>query len=290
VTVDSETGETSGLRPRALIVTLYGAYAREIGGWISIADLIALMAGLGVDEPAVRSAISRLKRRDVLVAERRGGVAGYTLSASAQEILRDGDRRIFRRGPSRLADGWLLAIFSVPEAERHKRHALRSRLTWLGFGNAAPGVWIAPAAIEEEVRHTLQRLDLMPYVEMFRSDYLGFADLSDAVASWWDLDGLRAMYAEFIEEYEPLRARSLAGVDPGLADAQAFADHVRALTAWRRLPFLDPGLPLEVLPQPWEGTRASDLFFALHDRLAAPAARHVQAVTTRLIRAEAAAR
>jgi phenylacetic acid degradation operon negative regulatory protein len=35
------------------------------------------------------------------------------------------------------------------------------------------------------------------------------------------------------------------------------------LTDWRRLPYLDPGLPAELLPDGWVGTRAADLFFAL---------------------------
>ena len=54
-------GEVLTAQPRALIVTIYGLYARDTGGWFSIAALIRLMAELGVDQPAVRSAISRLK-------------------------------------------------------------------------------------------------------------------------------------------------------------------------------------------------------------------------------------
>ena len=32
------------------------------------------------------------------------------------------------------------------------------------------------------------------------------------------------------------------------------------LTEWRRLPYLDPGLPLDVLPPDWNGSRAAELF------------------------------
>ena len=62
-------------RPRHLIVTVYGLYARSDGGWLSVAALIRLLAELGVDEPAVRSAISRLKRRGILEARRQAGSA-----------------------------------------------------------------------------------------------------------------------------------------------------------------------------------------------------------------------
>ena len=47
-------------RLRHLIITVYGLYARRDGGWLSVATLIRLLAELGIDEPAVRSAISRL--------------------------------------------------------------------------------------------------------------------------------------------------------------------------------------------------------------------------------------
>src|ERR1700722_10485289 len=131
MTAAPETAPTCaprGPQPRQLIVTVYGLYARAEGGWMSVASLVSLLADLGVDEPAVRSSISRLKRREILHARRRDGAAGYELSAAAQAILAEGDHRIFRRERASLADGWLLAVFSVPEPERHKRHVLRSQL------------------------------------------------------------------------------------------------------------------------------------------------------------------
>ena len=82
VTAVAETNEPGGdatarsARLRHLIVTVYGLYARSDGGWLSVAALIRLLADLGVDEPAVRSAISRLKRRGILEARRQDGIGG----------------------------------------------------------------------------------------------------------------------------------------------------------------------------------------------------------------------
>jgi phenylacetic acid degradation operon negative regulatory protein len=267
-------GGGSALRPRALIVTIYGLYAREVGGWLSISALIRLMGRLGVDEPAVRSSISRLKRRGVLEAERIDGTAGYTLSAHARQILDEGDRRIFSRPRADVEDGWVLAIFSVPESERSKRHTLRSRLTWLGFGTVASGVWIAPGHLEAEARETFERHGLTGYVDLFRASHVGFRATGEQVATWWDLEELDRLYRDFHERFAPTLSswRTRRRRDN---EGEAFADYVRVLTAWRRLPYLDPGLAPEFLPRDWAGARAADLFFGLKRRIEAPAHRFV---------------
>ncbi|MQA25772.1 MAG: PaaX family transcriptional regulator [Micromonosporaceae bacterium] len=257
-------------QPRALIVTVYGLYARETGGWLSVSALIRLLAELGVDEPAVRSAISRLKRRGLLTPERRDGLAGYALSDAGRDVLHEGDERIFHRPRATLADGWLLAVFSVPESERQRRHTLRSRLAWLGFGTAAPGVWVAPAHLYDTTRSALERHGLDHYVNLFRADYLAFGDVSELIGSWWDLAGLQDLYGEFVAAYRPVLAK-WQRQSPSEREAEAFADWVRALTAWRRLPYLDPGLPAELLPPDWKGTAAADLFTELQQTLAGPA-------------------
>lgn len=276
MTTFNEPRETRAARPRALIVTLYGLYAREAGGWLSVAALIRLMADLDVDEPAVRSSISRLKRRGVLEAERVAGQAGYLLSEDGRRMLAEGDRRIFERPRARLEDGWLLAVFSIPESERQKRHQLRSRLSWLGFGTTASGVWIAPVHLYAETRDVLERSHLAPYVDLFRCDYLAFGEIADEVRGWFDLAGLQKLYDQFLSAHQPVLDRWHA-TGPA-ADAAAFRDYVNALTAWRRLPFLDPGLAPEVLPVDWHGVRAADLFTALRDRLAEPAHRHAMSL------------
>jgi phenylacetic acid degradation operon negative regulatory protein len=282
VTAVAETNEPGGdvaarsAQPRHLIVTVYGLYARSDGGWLSVAALIRLLAELGVDEPAVRSAISRLKRRGILEARRQEGSAGYQLSAEAVAILREGDARIFRRRRATLADGWLLAVFSVPEAERHRRHVLRSELTRLGFGMAAPGVWIVPAHPHDATAETLRRLGLDGYADLFHADHLAFGDPADKIRRWWDLDELERRYQAFTEAHEPtLRRWQEQG---GAGEREAFADYVRALTDWRRLPYSDPGLPAELLPADWIGVRAAEEFFALRALLEEPARAYVRQV------------
>ncbi|MFD5792764.1 PaaX family transcriptional regulator C-terminal domain-containing protein [Streptomyces diastatochromogenes] len=251
--------------PRSLIVTLYGAYGRFMPGPVPVAELIRLLAAVGVDAPSVRSSVSRLKRRGLLLPARtESGAAGYGLSPEARQLLDDGDRRIYATAPPE-DEGWVLAVFSVPESERQKRHVLRSRLAGLGFGTAAPGVWIAPARLHEETRHTLRRLRLDPYVDLFRGEHLGFAPTPEAVARWWDLAAIAKEHERFLDAHAPvLRAWEHRTDTP---PEEAYRDYLLALDSWRHLPYTDPGLPTHLLPTNWPGVRSAQVFRGLHERL-----------------------
>lgn len=261
--------------PRRLILTLYGLYARDERNWLSVRSVVALMADVGVDSSGVRSSISRLKRRGVLESLKVGSTAGYSLSDDALEVLREGDVRIF--GPKRAteADGLVIVAFSVPESERERRYQLRSVLSGLGFGTVSPGLWVAPSVLHGEAVRILEHRGLAPYVEVFRATYENFATFADRVARWWDLDAIQAEYLDFIATFEPVKASWRSSTK---SSREAFAHYLPMLTVWRRLPYLDPGLPLSVLPADWSGSRASELFADLEALLRQPAREHALGV------------
>jgi phenylacetic acid degradation operon negative regulatory protein len=271
----SESSVASSPQPRQLIVSLYGLYARQTQGWLSVRGVIRLMAELGIDDQSVRSSISRLKRRGLLIPQRIDGVAGYALSDEAQRILAEGDARIFGRRRATRADGWLLVVFSVPESKRDKRHLLRSRLTRLGFGTVAPGIWVAPGHLEAEADDLLNTLEMTEYVEMFRGSRVGSAPVHGEVGRWWDLEALQRLYASFITRYASVRAR-WARIATAGSTGEAFAEYVEMLTIWRQLPYADPGLPLDFLPEDWAGIEAEELFAELRGLLAGPAELHAR--------------
>jgi phenylacetic acid degradation operon negative regulatory protein len=263
-------------RPRSQILYIYGGFVRRLGGWLRVATLLQLMSELGVEAQAVRAAVARMKSGGLLASSRRGGVAGYALTPKAWQILEEGDRRILTaREPANLADGWVLVIFSVPESQRDKRHQLRSQLSWLGFGTIASAAWIAPRRLRPEVESTLSRAGLLDYTERFDVSY-GGVDASRRLAEkCWDLQTLGSMYSRFVERWEPVLERWFNRRDDA-AQLDAFRDYISVVADWRRLPFLDPGLPTEILPQDWEGEKAKWIYFALIGRIDALALAYVK--------------
>lgn len=260
----------------SVLRTFVGVHLRRLGGWISVADLVELCSPDG-NGGGTRSALSRLKAKGLLEAEARDGRAGYRLAAQALPMLERGDRRIFtyrRLDPER--DGWLLAVFSVPDSERHLRHQLRLQLTWLGYGMVAPGTWIGAGHLLEETDGLLRQHGLRDYVTLVRStDLQPPGALAAAVGQWWDFDALAERYRAFIAAH--------AGTESAWdgTDRTAFAEHLRLVDDWRAIPYLDPGLPPELTPPDWIGHRGIELFLRLQSVLAEPAALHVDTVVGR---------
>ncbi|MEV7646906.1 PaaX family transcriptional regulator C-terminal domain-containing protein [Arthrobacter sp. NPDC089319] len=274
------------LQHQQLILTICGLYGRRGGSALPVSVLIDMLGDLGHDAPGVRSAVSRMKAKGVLNSVRSGGAARYELSPRSLEMVQEGDERIFapHRGDP---DGrWVLAIFSVPESMRDRRHQLRAELARLGFGSMSAGVWIAPAAVRESARRRLEDRGLAEYVEFFTGEYE--SDMRAKVAQWWDLDALAAQIDEFLDYYGGSleawtkrvgddAARALAASDPDIR-RDAFRYYVPMLTLWRRLPYRDPGLPLKYLPDGWRGPEARETFFGVH-RLVGPLAEaHAQSL------------
>jgi phenylacetic acid degradation operon negative regulatory protein len=268
------------LRSKSLIFDIYGAFIRPRGGWIAVSDLITLLGAVGIDEQAVRSSVSRFRQKDLLVREVIEGDVGYRLSDHAEAILAEGDVRIFnQQEPATLQEGWTLATFSVPENLRAERHQLRTRLTWLGFGNLGSGVWIAPRRALARAVAAVEELGLTAYVVVFAATYEAFDDLESLIQRCWDVNRMRSLYATYLDDFEPVRARWQKS-DPNKQPEEAFADYIAALHEWRKIPYTDPGLPRAVLPDDWEGKAAYDLFDALRALLEPAATEFVSATVS----------
>lgn len=272
------------LQHQELLVTLFGLYS-STERVFRISPLVVLMADLGIKEGAVRSTVSRLKTKGVLERATGGESASYSLSASVLDSFQADDARIFAPARARLGDPWALVVFSVPEAERKRRYELRTELLSQGFGFVAAGVAIAPVRVLDQALARLRTQDLDQYVECFRVHYGEEHHLPDRVAQWWDLDTLDAQYVDFLTEYgeELPRWQARASQDRPFNAAErkeAFALYIPLLTRWRRFPYRDPNIPLELLPSGWKAPQAKVLFLELHSILKRPAEEHAYEVLT----------
>jgi len=239
---------------RGLLFTVLGEYVLPGGGAVWTATVIATMARLGVEEKATRQALMRTAADGWLTADRVGRRTRWLLTPSAEELLTAGTERIYGFGAHRDGwdGGWLLVLARAPESERAARHVLRSRLTWAGLGNPAPGVWISTHAERlGEVERVLQEAGLADDAQIFRGQHEG-GQVAAMVGQAWDLDAIGRSYEAFLSAFADAAAR-----DP-------LAATIELVHAWRRFPFTDPDLPRQLLPREWIGARAAALFRSRH--------------------------
>lgn len=277
----TSVAEAAGPRHHQVIVSLFGLYARAHGGALPVATIVSLMQDVGVEPAGTRSSISRLKKRGVIDSVQVNERNGYALADSVLSTFAEGDERIFHPRRASLDDRWLLATFTVPETQRNIRHKIRSALVRMGFGSVVPGLWIAPEHTKTETLAYFRRHKLDGYFEFFVAEHIGGTEIAKNLGSWWDLDSLDQLYSEFLDEYLEQLAlwqERIAANDGIEIDAQAFAAHLLLVTQWRRLPYSDPGLPAQLLPEGWNALKAEALFHDLHSLLEPLAARHAKRV------------
>ena len=249
----------------ALLRTIVGAVLRPIGGWMSAAGTVELMAALGVPAATARSSLPRLCARGVLRRESLDGTAGYRLEPAALPMLERGDARIF--GERVPAESWCLVSFSFPEQQRSRRHQLRRRLAALGCGTVADGLWIGPASLKTELMAAAEFA-----AELFVDARPG-GDLAAGLARWYDLAAIRGIHESFLARF--------AHTPPPSTGREAFALWLRVLDEWRVLPYRDPGLPAGALPPDWPGEASAELFARLRSALADRAVEHAARTAAR---------
>ena len=260
--------ETGAASARSLLLTVLGEFVLPHDGPAWTGALVSALAEVGVEEKAARQALSRTAAEHLLVAERDGRRVRWHLSPSGTRLLAEGADRIYGFGRTiKEWDGrWLVLAVSVPETQRQLRHSLRTRLTWAGLGSPMPGLWVIPdAEKEKEVAAVVEALGVDSF--SFTGPFGAVGDQRKVVADAWHLDEVQERYAEFLTAF----------ADDGVTlPADAFGAQVRLVQAWRRFPFLDPGLPAPLLPPTWPGPAAAELFHSRHDAWHAGAQAHWQ--------------
>ena len=256
------TGEPTLLRrhaagtdsARSVLFTVLGELVLPTGGEAWTSAFIDVFGRLDVEEKAARQALMRTAADNWLSSERVGRRTAWRLTPAAEQLLRDGTERIF--GFTAVAEDWdgrwTVVIARTPETDRSARHMIRTRLRWAGFGHVIPGVWLSPRSDRgAEVLQILTQAGL-PDGCLFAAEYQGGGPLTAMVGQAWDLAELTRAYDDFITTFS-----AAAGPDP-------LVRVIDLVHAWRRFPWIDPGLPAQFLPAAWSGTAAAKLFARQH--------------------------
>jgi phenylacetic acid degradation operon negative regulatory protein len=179
---------------------------------------------------------------------------------SRRRVIEEGAQRVRSMSRNSPWDGrWLVVAISLPDSHRSQRTKLYRALSWAGFGNPMPGIWVNPhAERESETRRVIEQLALAPFTCAFAGPALqiGLTD-RQLVDRSWDLKAVAESYDVLLGRFGRLRPRT---------DDDVLFNHVQLVNEWQRLPFIDPGLPTALLPPRWRGREVAGKLESLREQ------------------------
>lgn len=232
-----------------MLTTILGEFARRTGEPTPSAALIDVLGRFGVGEATGRQALLRAAKDGWFVRIRAGRHTLWQLSRPFEQFLDGGEKKIygFRAVQADWDREWLMVLARA--TNRAGRHLLETRLSWVGFGSPAPGVWISTHTERaDEVRQVLA--DASIHGQIFQARHLLDDELSGMIRQAWDLDQLDREYDEYLGQFDH--------------EMDSLMRLLRLVHGWRRFRLIDPTLPAELLPAQWSGLRAAEFFHRQH--------------------------
>jgi phenylacetic acid degradation operon negative regulatory protein len=242
--------------PRAVV-----EHGFDADGTAPLGALYDAANALGIADQPLRLAVRRLVDAGLVQQHGRGrsGVLHLTDRARLHQTLDLAYWDLARAQDAGAApwDGrWHLIGFSVPEARRNERDALRTALGHLGAAPIAPGLVVSPhdliPALEAELGRGVQ--EHLSTASDPAARHRG-EPIAALVGTLWPLGTLRAGYAALERALDRWDRRP---DDP----AQALAGRIAVHTALDRAVMPDPLLPPELLPADWPGSGLRTRFLA----------------------------
>ncbi|VVE18196.1 Transcriptional repressor PaaX [Pandoraea nosoerga] len=244
---------------RSLLLTLLGEFVMRENRPVWTATLLHVLEGVGIAEKAARQAIARASAAGWIENARDGRRASWTLTEYGRELITAGSLRVRSLAGEAWNGQWLILHLSLPETHRTQRVKAYRALSWLGFGNPSPALWVNPHVDRQaETKSAIVDLGLSGVALGFvgKSFDLGLNDTELATRAW-DLDAVSAHYRELAATFQKMRPRS--------DDAILFA-HVQLVNQLQRLPYVDPGLPDVLLPTGWQGRQDAAKLATIRER------------------------
>lgn len=237
-----------------MLVTVLGELVEPVGDPVWTAALLHVLTGMGFEDRAARQAIDRAGDAGWIEPTRFGRNVRWQLTPAGQKLIARGTERVqsLSTPPPQWDGDWLVLMVTLPGNRRAVRKRLYAALSWEGFGNPTPGVWLSPHTDRlADASAIIDELDLHDTTLAFvgPSARIGLDDAT-IVERAWDLAEVAASYEQLLSDFSERR--------PTSGDGLLFS-HLALVNEWQRFPFLDPQLPDELLGN-WIGNRAATLF------------------------------
>lgn len=236
------------LRVWSVVISIIGDLVQPRQQTISVQELLALTGHAGIEENAVRTALSRLAKEGWVVRRKDGRHAFYGLSDSGKTSFLAATERIYSHSFVSQSSQWNLGYFNIPVSY------VKDEMP-LGFTLSKH--W---QLINDEDAHHFSDSDNM----LFPTTAV---DAPDWVLENLLPDNLAKHYRDFLMDIKPLTEDrdAIKRMSPLCALTARFL----LIHAWRRMVLRHPLMPQGLLPSEWPGTTCHDAICSIYPQLVA---------------------
>ena len=262
------------LRAGSLLVTMLGDSIAPRGGSIALSSLIRLAEPFGLTDRLVRTSVGRLANDRWVTSTKIGRASFYTLTRHGRVLFAKATQRIYGVSPDEWDGNWTLII--VPPELKKMRGDIREELSWLGWGQLAPGVFAHPTYQREELHAWLAEFRAAERLVVVDAKSITSTD-AQLVSIGWNLGELGRRYRRFISMFSAVND-ALARRGGDLHGETCFVLRTLLLHEYRKIHLRDPLLPPSLLPPDWPGAEAYALVGTLYSRAFAASEQHLSEV------------
>ena len=241
---------------RSVLLTLLGEFLLNSTRQVRTSAILYVLEGLGIAEKSARQAIMRSAAAGWIESIRDGRQTSWLLTDKGRGLIASGSARLKSLRRAEWDGRWLILHLPLPETQKTNRTRIYRSLTWLGFGSLATALWINPHSDREaETAALLADMQLTVPANTFvgRPFQQGMTNLQMAERAW-DMGSVLAHYCELTAAFGRMR--------PQTPNEVLFA-HVQLVNQLQRLPFIDPGLPSDLLPPRFNTVEHASQLFAI---------------------------
>ncbi|OHD19762.1 MAG: hypothetical protein A2Y38_12090 [Spirochaetes bacterium GWB1_59_5] len=219
------------------IVFRAGLFSSEGLPWPTLEGLRDFAHFAGIEDGAVRTALSRAKAETSIVVETdAAGRKRYTIApatfAMGTAQIHAGER----------PEGFLLAVFSFKAEDQADRAALRNLLKTYGFRMLAQNTYIHGRIETDGLRSAIRGLGLEPHVYLFTCPDIDDEHLLSRILELFDMEGRRRYLRDYLARLRPFLGGQLSRDEAARRLLYVGAVH------WERIEASEPPFPAKYLP------------------------------------------
>lgn len=258
--VFADLQESGALRVWSVIITVFGDAVVPRGGVVGLVSLLPLLERIGIEQNAVRTAMSRLANDGWVVRERIGRQSFYSLAKDGQATFESAARRIYALQPSPWTG--FFEIVLLRGQDHRNRPVTQRRMGEAGFGRIMPDVYLRPKV---EFQPPVPVEDAAIVVETRTITPL---TISDLVGQCWPVDDLATGYSRLVARFSSVLDALERTPEPVPMDA--LATRIVLAHEWRKVILKDVDLPISDKPHGQSELAARAIVGELYGKLLEP--------------------